>query len=446
MLRKKISDLSKNTIVGYLIAFAVGVIVGFRTSPEFVGVPYVILSMVCLFFAFHNNLKIVLSVLPYLVYTEMYIRTYVKFIPYLFLPYLLIAVFGALFLQNRNNVRIHSKSFGFLCFYTIIEITDSFRCANPDIAKFLMINSIALFIIVMWSSFNVILPATVNRFLNNVKYASIYLCGIVIARYIMGDVVFSGISSSETTNGLAPVQISGYLGFSCTVFFWSIMNDAQKNNLLINLALLAVTSVVMLLSFSRGGLYFFGVIMLLYFFFNRARIKSYFLFLILIPVAVLVYFYLVSTTNGLIVDRYQQEGSSGRDELIRAGWNLFILEPLVGVGTGSFNEEIKGNKLYGAEAGAHDEFIRAAAEHGVLGIISYWGFFVFLFFEILSRKKIQKEFAIYFFAFFCMIAVHNGLKISLQPLLLMLAVATPSLVRIRKKLDVSVTRNRVIYN
>src|SRR4051794_30698759 len=162
MLKKKISYLYNNTIIGYVIAFAVGVIVGFRTSPEFVGVPYVILSMVCLFFAFHNNMKIVLSVLPYLVYTEMYIRTYVKFIPYLFLPYLLIAVFGASFLQNRNNVRIHSKSFGFLFFYTIIEIMDSFRCANPDIAKFLMINSIALFVIVMWSSFNVILPATVN--------------------------------------------------------------------------------------------------------------------------------------------------------------------------------------------------------------------------------------------------------------------------------------------
>jgi O-antigen ligase len=202
----------------------------------------------------------------------------------------------------------------------------------------------------------------------------------------------------------------------------------------------------MLLSFSRGGIYFIGVMMILYFFFNRTQLKSYFLFLILIPVAILVYSYVASTTNGLIVERYQQEGSSGRDQLVRAGWNLFISQPLVGVGTGSFNQEIKGENLYGVEAGAHNEFMRAAAEHGVLGIILYWGFFVFLFFEILGRGKIQKEFAIYFLVFFCMICVHNGLKISLQPLLLMLAVATPSVVRVRKKSNVPVARNKVVFN
>jgi len=202
----------------------------------------------------------------------------------------------------------------------------------------------------------------------------------------------------------------------------------------------------MLLSFSRGGLYFIGVIMVLYFFFNRTRVKSYFLLLILIPVVILVYFYVTSATNGLIVHRYEQEGSSGRDQLVKAGWNLFISQPLAGVGTGNFNQEIKGENLYGVEAGAHNEFMRAAAEHGVLGIISYWGFFVFLFFEILGRRKIQKEFAIYFLVFFCMICVHNGLKISLQPLLLMVAIATPSLVRVRKKSNVPITRNQVVCN
>jgi O-antigen ligase len=409
-------------------------------------VPYVLLAIGCLFFASQNNIKVVLSILPYLVYSEMYMRTYVQVIPYLFLPYLFIAVFGLLFTQGGNSIKIHSKSFGFLFLFTIIEVLNSYRARDENIARFLVMNSIALFIIVMWSSYNIILPSVVNRFLNNIKYASIYLCGIVLARYMMGDVDFSGVSSSEAINGLAPVQISGYLGFSGAVFFLSVMNNTKGINLILNLALLCLNTLIMLLSFSRGGIYFLGVIMILYFFFNRTQLKSYLLFLLLIPATVLTYYYVSEQTNGKIAERYEQEGASGRKDLVVAGLRLFVSQPLVGVGTGNYNDEVKKANLYSHEAGAHDEFVRAIAEHGLFGIITYWGFYISLFFEILARKKIHREYALYFLIFFCMITVHNGLKISLQPLLLMLAVATPMATGIRRKKNVRVRTNEAISN
>jgi hypothetical protein len=71
-----------------------------------------------------------------------------------------------------------------------------------------------------------------------------------------GDVVFQARSTSETHNGLAPVQISGYLGFSCSIFFLSIVNDTERKNIVLNVVLLVFSSIMMLLSFSRGGLYF----------------------------------------------------------------------------------------------------------------------------------------------------------------------------------------------
>ena len=70
--------------------------------------------------------------------------------------------------------------------------------------------------------------------------------------------------------------------------------------------------------------------------------------------------------------------------------------------------------------------MRAAAEHGVIGLVLYWGFFVVLFLNIIRRPQPQQQFAMYFFVLFCLITVHNGLKISLQPFLLLLAVATTS--------------------
>ncbi len=235
-----------------------------------------------------------------------------------------------------------------------------------------------------------------NVLLNSIKYAGIYLCGIILAAYLIGDFKLEGFSSIQGTNGLAPVQISGYLGFSCTVFLLSILNDSEPKSLFLNILLLAVSTIVMLLSFSRGGLYFLAAIMALYFFFNLQNVRSYMMFMVLIPVVIFVYFFLSVKTNGLLEERYTAEGSSGRDKLVENGWKLFLSSPLAGVGTGNFNSEIKEQNLYRVESGAHNEFIRIAAEDGVLGLITYWTFFIFLGYEIMRRKNIEREYALYF--------------------------------------------------
>jgi hypothetical protein len=47
--------------------------------------------------------------------------------------------------------------------------------------------------------------------------------------------------------------------------------------------------------------------------------------------------------------------------------------------------------------------------------------------EIWKRREPQRQYALYFLLLFCLIIVHNGLKIGIQPLLIMLAVGTPTL-------------------
>jgi glycosyltransferase involved in cell wall biosynthesis len=160
---------------------------------------------------------------------------------------------------------------------------------------------------------------------------------------------------------------------------------------------------------------------------NNARI------LIFIPIAVFVYFYVVNQTGEKIVARYEQEGTSNRDVLVNIGFTIFSQHMIFGVGTGNFNTTILTEKLYSEESGAHNEYVRAAAEHGIIGIFFYWGFYLFLLFEILKRREPQKQYAIYFFALFCLIIVHNGLKIAVQPLVIMLVVATPTLIYHSKK-------------
>lgn len=422
-----------NTLQGHLIAFTIGFLVGLRISPMFVGLIYVAISGVCVYLAFQQNVKTLLCTLPYLVYTEMFIRTFVTSVPYLFMQYLFCGVFFILLLTNKSLVRPHSRTFFLLIFFILIELINSTRSSDPDVTRGLIINSLGLVLAITWASCNVITPVLANRILINFKYAGVYLCGYIVDKYIFGNPIFvSAHSGSEGTNGLAPVQLSAYLGFTCTLFFFSILNGTDKKNLLINIVALCLSVIFMMLTFSRGGLYFFAILVILYFFFNRTNFKNYFSLILFIPLALVVYNIVSQRTNGLIEQRYEQEGTSGRSDLVKAGWQLFLSAPLAGVGVGNYNTTIYDTGLYGGESGAHNEFIRVAAEDGIPGIITYWSFYIFLFFEILRRKRIQKEYAIYFFVFFCLVTVHNGLKISLQPLLMLLAVGTSNIPNIMK--------------
>jgi hypothetical protein len=74
--------------------------------------------------------------------------------------------------------------------------------------------------------------------------------------------------------------------------------------------------------------------------------------------------------------------TSGRSDLARAGWYLFLEHPLTGVGTGSFAAQwfklgdVRGLSKYGwgREAQAHSGWVKTIAESGVPGIVLLCGF------------------------------------------------------------------------
>jgi len=434
-----------NSVYWYGLAFLIGMIVGYRSLPELFGIMYLALGFACIYLATQNDIIRIFKILPFLIYSEMFMRAYVPFVPYLFMPYMYIAIFGVMILNNGVKLKLHSNYVVLLLFFVFIEYINGFRANDADYARGLLINSTAVAVVALWGASTILTPVMANRILNTVKLAGVYLCGMVVVRYLKGDVYFSSHSQSEGVNGLAPVQLSGYMGFIVTVFFFTIMNGFEKKNLLVNLVCICMATIIMLLSFSRGGIYFFGIMIILYSFFNRKQLHKYLFLILLIPVGLFVYNFVTIKTNGLIEERYNEEGSSGRNILVEAAWDLFLSHPLAGVGPGNFNTEITKGKLYDMQSGAHNEFARAAAEDGILGIITYWGFFIFLFIDIMKRNPVQREYAFYFLVFFCLVVVHNGLKISLQPFLILLAVATPT-IRATKNIHVTFSKKPTLQS
>src|ERR1044071_5564670 len=112
------------------------------------------LALVCIYLAFQLNIRALFSIVPYLIYTEMFVRVFAHAVPYLFMQYFFIAIFIILILNNKANVKVHSKGFILLLFFIIIEFFNSTRSNQPDIARGLLVNSFALTIGATWASFN----------------------------------------------------------------------------------------------------------------------------------------------------------------------------------------------------------------------------------------------------------------------------------------------------
>ncbi len=436
----KIKRSENNTFFEYGLCFTIGLFLGVNLLPDdFVGIVYVLLGVVCLYYAAKNNVQTVLCILAYMVYSERYIKNKSPIVPFLFMQYFIIALFFILLLsQKRQTLKMHSRAYVLLILFCVIDFLDSLRSSDALTARSIFINTLSITVVATWASFNFLTPKMMNKILNHVKLASVFLCGIIMARKFFGpQVSYELTSMSESLNGLSAVQMSGYLGVAASIFFFSLVDEKEKKQFWLNLVFLILVAIQMILSFSRGGIYFLGIIMAVFFAFNWNKVKSYSLLLLFVPVSFGVYNYVTETTHGLVEERFGEEGNSGRTDLVKAAFELFISNPLVGVGTANFADEISKNDLYGQESGSHNEFARAAAEHGILGIITFWGFFITIFFEILGRSKNQREYALYFLILFCLIIVHNGLKISVQPYILIFVIATPTLITIKKKqLDV----------
>ncbi len=419
---------SKGAYWMYPIAFGIGILIGFKAIPaSVVGMIYLAMAAILLYKAATTDVFGFFTFLPFMVFTEIYIRAFVPWLPYLTMQYLYIICFSLLMITGPKNKKAHFGGYIMLVLFCSFELLNNVHPEKAQIARSILTNSFALMAAVVWGAFNVLSPVLINKILYNLKIAGVYLAGIVFVAHLQGKIDYNSASSSEASNGMAPVQLSGYLGTACVLFFLSIMNKGEGKFRILNLVFLGITAMVMILTFSRGGLYFIAATVCLFVLYNIRRINEYAKFIFLIPVALIIYSLVVKETDGKIVERYEQKGSSSRDILIAIGFDIFLHHPFSGVGTSNYNTTIVKEKLFYGQSGAHNEFVRAAAEHGIVGIILHWGFFIALFFNIRSRGQPQQQFAMYFFVLFCLITVHNGLKISLQPIVLMLAVAIQTL-------------------
>jgi O-Antigen ligase len=198
------------------------------------------------------------------------------------------------------------------------------------------------------------------------------------------DVVTGTDSNSATSGGYGPNQVSTMLGLGMFLAFARLLFFSKDSlGKLINVLLLLTFSFRGLVTFSRGG-FITGVVMIVllllstYYYSNfKGKFKILVIVGLTFVIGIIVFTYTVQQTNGLITNRYEGKDAlgrektskfSGREELAVTEMNLFLENPLLGIGVGR-NKEFR-KELTGAEAASHNEITRMLAEHGVFGILN----------------------------------------------------------------------------
>ena len=236
------------------------------------------------------------------------------------------------------------------------------------------------------------------------------------------DVVTSTESNSATSGGFGPNQVSTFLGLGMFVFFSrTILESRTKFMLGLNILIAINISYRGIVTFSRGGMItgFLMIILLLLFLYYKSnytgRVKLNYIIVFIVVAIVATWSYTSFQTGGLIDKRYANQDArgrtkeskfTGREDIAQNEIDLFLRNPIFGVGVG------KGVELRYKETGvgvlSHDEITRMLAEHGSLGIVGLLILFFTPLFLYLENKF--NMFLLCFLAFWFLTINHAAMR------------------------------------
>jgi hypothetical protein len=214
----------------------------------------------------------------------------------------------------------------------------------------------------------------------------IVTCMVYLTLYTpnVRDIITSTQSNYETSGGYGPNQVATILGLGMFVFFSRIILDSKsKFQILINVFLALNITYRGMITFSRGGMItgFLMIVLLLIFLYFKSnfagKVKLNYIIVLLVIALIATWSYTSFQTGGLIDKRYANQDAAGRakksqltgrEEIAADEINIFLKNPIFGVGVGK-GVEVRKLDTPGA-ALSHDEITRMLAEHGSLGVLA----------------------------------------------------------------------------
>ena len=231
-------------------------------------------------------------------------------------------------------------------------------------------------------------------------------------------------SNFEASGGYGPNQVSTVLGLGIFILVGRLFLQSKTVFLkALNVLLLVLMSYRAIVTFSRGGVFVAGVIILafvaVFYFKSSSRAKNKIIATSLILSIGLAFTWVLSSTStdGLINKRYNNQDAigrtkddvtTGRGALLTNELNEFLENPFFGVGVGKL-KELRFQKE-GIKAASHNEMSRIVGEHGIFGVIAFLILLISPLFLRLSNKRNLYFYSFYLFWFLTI--NHSSMRIA----------------------------------
>ena len=253
----------------------------------------------------------------------------------------------------------------------------------------------------------------------------ISLLGLIIFRApALEDLRFSSEANFQMSAGFGPNQVSTVLGVSLIIVSLSRMFNLKIfPKPIYEYAFLIISIGLALLTFARGGVIAPTIAVLFgYLFSGNFKYKIQYRTIIYISVLFVGLFYLSSHfTKGMIDNRYaslitvldlQQTTLSGRTRIMAIDLQIFWDNFWMGVGPGA-GHHLRWVYGYESVVGAHSEFTRMLAEHGLFGLISLLSILILSFNEYRKRINYNKLILACMSIFGILTMFHSAFRIAL---------------------------------
>lgn len=257
-----------------------------------------------------------------------------------------------------------------LTFSIPLTISYAYQGYARSIISFYMSGPLALFCCAWFFSHIKLSRGQLQRVLIALIAPVLSIGAIALFSSLMTETISFGTESNRITSGdFAPNQVSAVLGLGAFLSLLFVLGGHLPHRL----KLLLFGAVIFLgtqsaLTFSRGGLFMAGGATIgAFFYLSRNRqllISSALVCAILFVIANYVVLPRLETfTDGAITKRFLKTDTTGRDQLIVGELELFIENPILGVGPG-----MGGYYRIPLGVGSHTEYSRLLSEHGVFGL------------------------------------------------------------------------------
>ena len=232
-------------------------------------------------------------------------------------------------------------------------------------------------------------------------------------------VVTNTQSNFETSGGFGPNQVSTILGLGIFLFFIKVILNSKTIGIRnINIFFFLFITFRGIVTFSRGGVItgfvMIIIVVILLLVFTRSQVKSKVVSLVVFGLIALsgVWAYSSIQTSGLIDKRYANKDAkgrvkesklTGREKLIESELNMFLDNPILGIGVGK-NKEYR-EETTGIDAASHNEITRMLAEHGMFGL---FGLIILLITPMVLYLNNQQNIFVFSFVVFWILTINHA--------------------------------------